>query len=52
MVNKAIRTDELQMCNGALWSRNGNPLQYSCPENLTDRGSWQVTVHEVAGYSP
>ena len=24
---------------------NGNPLQYSCLENSTDRGVWQVTVH-------
>ena len=27
---------------------NGNPLQYSCLENSTDRGGWQATVHEVA----
>ena len=27
---------------------NGNPLQYSCLENLTDRGAWQATVHGVA----
>ena len=27
---------------------NGNPLQYSCLENLTDRGTWGVTVHGVA----
>ena len=26
---------------------NGNPLQYSCLENLMDRGTWQATVHEV-----
>ena len=26
---------------------NGNPLQYSCLGNLTDRGAWRVTVHEV-----
>ena len=26
---------------------NGNPLQYSCLENSTDRGTWQATVHEV-----
>ena len=25
---------------------NGNPLQYSCLENPTDRGTWQATVHE------
>ena len=24
---------------------NGNPLQYSCVENSTDRGVWQATVH-------
>ena len=27
---------------------NGNPLQYSCLENLTDRGAWQATAHEIA----
>ena len=27
---------------------NGYPLQYSCLENLTDRGAWQATVHRVA----
>ena len=26
---------------------NGNPLQYSCLGNPTDRGVWQVTVHGV-----
>ena len=25
-----------------------NPLQYSCLENLMDRGAWLSTVHEVA----
>ena len=23
---------------------HGNPLQYSCLENFTDRGTWQVAV--------
>jgi len=28
--------------------RNGYPLQYSCLENLIDRGAWwAVTVHGV-----
>ena len=27
---------------------NGNPLQYSCLENPTDRGTWRATVHGVA----
>ena len=26
---------------------NGNPLQYSCLENHTDGGAWQVTYHGV-----
>ena len=27
--------------------RNGNPLQYSCLENSTDRGAWWATVHGI-----
>ena len=27
---------------------NGNPLQYSCLENLMDGGAWCATVHGVA----
>ena len=27
---------------------NGNPLQYSCPENSMDRGAWRATVYGVA----
>ena len=27
---------------------HGNPLQYSCLENPTDRGAWPATVHGVA----
>ena len=26
---------------------NGNPLQYSCPENPVDKGTWWATVHGV-----
>ena len=26
---------------------NGDPLQYSCLENLISRGAWQATVHGV-----
>ena len=26
---------------------DGNPLQYSCLENSTDRGCWWATVHGV-----
>ena len=27
---------------------HGNPFQWSCLENPTDRGAWQATVHVVA----
>ena len=27
---------------------NGNPLQYSCLGNSTDRGTWPATVHGTA----
>ena len=26
----------------------GNPLQYSCPENPTDRGTWRAAVHSIS----
>ena len=26
----------------------GTPLQYSCPENPTNRGAWQAAVRRVA----
>ena len=26
---------------------NGNPLQYSCPDNPMDGGAWWATVHGV-----
>ena len=34
------------------WGRSpgggyGNPLQYSCLENLMNRGAWRATVHGV-----
>ena len=31
----------------SLGEGNGNPLQYSCLENLRDRGEWWATVHGV-----
>ena len=27
---------------------NGNPLQYSCPENAVNRGAWWATGHGIA----
>ena len=32
----------------SLGGGNGNPLQYSCLENLMDRGAWWAAVHGVA----
>ena len=32
----------------SLGEGNGNPLQYSCPENPMDRGAWMATVHGIA----
>ena len=32
----------------SLGEGNGNPLQYSCLENPTDRGAWRATVNGVA----
>ena len=33
---------------GSSGIENGNPLQYSCLENLMDREDWWGTVHGVA----
>ena len=33
---------------GSPGEENGNPLQYSCLGNLTDRGAWWATVYGVA----
>ena len=32
----------------SLGEGNGNPLQYSCLENCTDRRAWRATVHGFA----
>ena len=32
----------------SLGGRHGDPLQYSCLENPTDRGAWWAIVHGVA----
>ena len=36
---------ELGRCTGV---GNRNPLQFSCLENSTDRGTWWATVHGIA----
>ena len=32
---------------GLIPGSHGNPLQYSCLENPTDRGAWQAALHRV-----
>ena len=32
----------------SLGGGHGNPCQYSCLKNLTDRGAWRAIVHRVA----
>ena len=39
--------DSIPGLGRSLRGENSNPLQYSCPENLVDRGAWQTTVHRV-----
>ena len=36
------------LINYDIHSGKGNPLQYSCPGNPTDRGAWWATVEGVA----
>ena len=44
-VLKSLSLLQVPVNNG---ERNGNPLQFSCLENPTDRGAWWATVHKVA----
>ena len=43
ILEKEMATDSSVLREG-----NGNPLQYSCLENSTDRGDWQAVVRGVA----
>ena len=38
-------TGSISGLGGSDGERNGKPLQYSCLENLMDRGAWRATVH-------
>jgi len=51
--NLPVNTGDIRV-SGSIpeWERSlggghGNPLQYSCLENLMDRGAWWATVHGV-----
>ena len=51
--NPPANAGDAKDAGSAPWSgrfpgrRHGNPLQYSCLENPTDRGTWRATVHRV-----
>ena len=53
-IEPACQRRRHKRCGFNFWVRktpgggHGNPLQYSCLENLMDRGAWQVIVHRVA----
>ena len=40
-------TDPIPGSGRSPGEENGNPLQYYCLENPTDRGAWQVTIPAV-----
>ena len=39
---------QVQSHGRPLGGGNGNPLQYACLENPTDRGAWRAIAHRVA----
>ena len=47
LIRTAILLDQAPS-NDLTWRRQCTPLQYSCSENLMDRGAWQAAVHGVA----
>ena len=40
-------TDSIPGSRSSPGGERGTPLQYSCLENLMDRGAWRATVHGV-----
>ena len=42
-----ITTGSIPGLGRSLGGGHGNPLQFSCLENLMDRAAWQDTVHRV-----
>ena len=52
--NAGVRKDESVILGSGRspWGGHGNPPQYSCLENPTDRGAWQAKVHSVAKSQP
>ena len=48
LLDNAEDSSSVPGLGGSPGKGHGNPLQYSCLENPTNRGAWQVTVHRVA----
>ena len=48
LTSQAENTDSIPELGRSPGEGNGNSFQYSCLENLMDRGVWQATVHGVA----
>ena len=47
----ASDTDSLPGSGRSPGGGHGNPLQYSCLENCTDRGAWQVKESDTTEHS-
>ena len=47
LVVKKPRANAFNGLGGSSGEGKDNPLQYSCLENLIDRGAWWATVHGV-----
>ena len=47
-MQKTQETSSATGSRGSPGEENGNPLQDSCLENLTDREAWWATVHRIA----
>ena len=47
MVNSAGDAGSIPGSERSSGEGDGNPLQFSCRENLTDREDWLATVHGV-----
>ena len=41
-------TGSIPRSGGSPGVGTGNPVQYSCLKNLTDRGAWRAIVHRAA----
>ena len=51
LISSLVAQMKESACNagdpGLISEGNGNPFQYSCPENTMDRGAWQDTESDM-----